>query len=611
LEIAFKYPTRIDFASRSSSFAAHTLGPKSRSRRLLIISLGLVLWTAVLFARLYSLQIKDFETWQDWALKEHFKEIVVASERGPIFDRNGKLMAVSVPAGSVYVRPQQIKDKNQTAKDLAALLDLDSAYVKSKLVSSEPFVWISRQIPRAQAEKVSSLNDPAIGYIMESKRYYPFNQASSALIGLVGLDGNGLSGLERRFESVLHTDHVKTRVARDAYGNMIDINPDQSDNFRVPKGASIKLTIDSSLQMIVDEELESGKQSAGAKAAMAVMLDSDTGEILAMSQSPGLNFNSATKVSKQDLKNLAVETVFEPGSIMKPIIAASALEKGVVTPNDMINCESGHFFYASHNIKDVHPSGIIPFRDVVIRSSNIGMTKVGTRLGADALYSALRNFGFGALDGLKLPGQTPGILRPLREWAKIDVATHSFGQGVAVTPLQMVRAFGALANGGKLPELKIINDDKSFRLRRVISEKTSNQIRDMLYGVVEDEHGTGKLARIDGIRIGGKTGTAQKASDHGKGYAAGAYMASFVGFADASELGLSKKLALIVVVDEPHAGSIYGGAVAAPIFKRIMQRSVYLLTTQNQLSSPSERGKVQRQLVESESPDLQLKAATM
>jgi cell division protein FtsI (penicillin-binding protein 3) len=290
------------------------------------------------------------------------------------------------------------------------------------------------------------------------------------------------------------------------------------------------------------------------------------------------------------LRNLLVEAVFEPGSVMKPIVAAAAMDAGVVTPDDKINCENGRFPFSKHTIKDVHPSGTVTFYDVVVRSSNIGMTKVGIRLGSDRLYHYLRKFGFGSSTGLGLAGETNGILRSDRTWAKVDVATHSFGQGVAVTPLQVVRAVAAIANGGVLPTLSVVIDEHGIpQGERVVSEKAASAAREMMYGVVEDEHGTGAKAKIDGLRIGGKTGTAQKANPKGRGYMAGTYVASFVGFADGSPVGVPRNLTAMVIIDEPRAKSIYGGTLAAPVFQRIMDRTFRFISTRTELGVGNSR----------------------
>ena len=579
-----------DFAFSQRPAAASLALANQRPMRLRIIGVVALAWTGILLSRMWSLQVSDFETWQDWAIKQHVAEVEIAAERGPVLDRNGKLLAVSVPAESVYVRPKQIKDKELVARELAALLEMKPAVLREKLSTTHPFVWIKRQVPRYQAEKVASLQIAGVGTVLESRRFYPYNQAASALIGKVGVDGKGLSGIESLYEKKLHMDHVKTRGTRDAFGKVIQVQQlGDEGSFEVPKGDALQLTIDADLQLIMDEELELGRKAANAKQAMAVMIDSDSGEVIALSQSPSFNFNNPATDSKNALRNLLVEAVFEPGSTMKPIVAAAAMDAGVVTPTDLINCENGRFKYSTHTVKDVHPSGTVSFYDVVVRSSNIGMTKVGLRLGPDRLYQYLKRFGFGTDSKLGLAGESAGILRNVSGWAKIDVATHSFGQGVAVTPLQVVRATAALANGGVLPTLSVVmNEQGAASGQRVVSEKAAIAAREMMFGVVEDEHGTGSNAKIEGLRVGGKTGTAQKASPKGRGYMAGSYVASFVGFADGTPLGVPRNITTMVIIDEPKAKSIYGGTLAAPVFKKVMERSFKFMATKSQLQNATD-----------------------
>ena len=584
---------QIDYAaSRLRTCRETVLDGSSRRRRVLVVAGFACLWAVLLVGRLFSLQISDYERWQDWALKEHFKEIVVASERGPIVDRNGSLMAVSVPAGSVYVRPRQVKNREETARELARLLDMPVKEVSAKLASSQPFVWVKRQIPRPLAEQIEASKLPGVGQVLESKRYYPYNHAASTLIGMVGVDGTGMSGLERKYEDLLHREHSKALVTRDAYGNLIDVNASGDSHFSPPKGDALKLTLDSGIQMIMEEELATGRKDTNSKAAMAVMIDADTGDVLGMSQAPGVNFNGEAPKSKKRLHNLIVESVFEPGSIMKPMVASVALQMGVLRPDNVLDCENGNYHFGKHVIRDVHPSGLLSLHDVVVRSSNIGMSKVGLKIGRQSLHDSLKNYGFGMPSGLGLPGETDGILRPLSSWAEVDVATHSFGQGVAVTPLQIVRAMAAIANGGRVPSLKLVDDGSAYESKRVISEEVAAQVREMLYGVVEDEHGTGQQSKIEGVRIGGKTGTAQKSREGGRGYVLGKYIASFVGFAEASSIGVKRNLVLMVAIDEPHANSIYGGTLAAPVFSRIMQRTLYQLSTQREIGGHFETPKL-------------------
>lgn len=573
-----------DFARGVASIKGSELTARERSNRVRFLATVVCSWAGMLIVNLYLLQVVWVDKWRDRAAKQHSVELKLASERGPILDRNNKLLAVSVPAGSIFAHPKQIKDKKQVAQQLADVLEIPKAEIFQKLNSTQKFVWVERQVERAKAKKVRELKIPGVDFYHESKRFYPYNHAASPVLGKVGVDGVGLSGVERAFERLLNGGEISTKVTRDGHGNMIHEMSEEEGTFSLPKGESLRLTLDAAIQMIMEEELDRGMRSAQSKAAMGVMIDTETGEILAMSQAPSVNLNTARISSGGIPKNKVVETVFEPGSILKPIVAAAAIDAKVVGTKELVHCENGKFKFGSHPIKDDHPEGLITFHDVVVRSSNIGMTKVGDRLGKERLYESLQRFGFGQVSKLGLLGETRGILRPVGSWAKVDVATHSYGHGVAVTPLQIIRAIAALVNDGKMVPLTLVQREEAPPTLEVVSSATAAKVRDMLVGVVTDEKGTGRAAAIPGIVVGGKTGTARKPNPDRRGYIPGAYFSSFVGFAEASAIGVKQKLALIVTIDQPSPKvSIYGGAVAAPVFKRIMQRTLHLLSTRHEL----------------------------
>jgi cell division protein FtsI (penicillin-binding protein 3) len=585
---------RFDFARRQPRRAPNARFDKSEERvkRLKLLAVVAVVWVLVVAGRLVSLQINQRGQWEKWATKQHETGLTIAAERGPIYDRDNRLLAVSVPAASLYLRPQvllaSLKHEN-SPKDLRSTIlatlvrelgGTPKEYEKL-FQSKSPFVWIRRQMPREAAERLVNFNLPGIGSVLETKRYYPYNHAASTVIGRVGLDGNGLSGLEKRFDRLLDKGAHKWSVARDALGNLIHEASD-TGSFELPRGQTLQVTLDAEIQTILDDELEQGRARANAKAALGVMINARTGEILALGQSPMPNFNLPVEATGNALRNLVAETVLEPGSIMKPLVVAAALQRGTVRASDLINCENGRYRVGKHTVKDVHPSATISVSDVVVRSSNIGMTKIGFMMGKENLYQSLRLLGFGTASGLNLPGESSGIFRNVSNWATIDVATHSFGQGIAVTPLQVVRAVGSLINGGVMMPLRLVeNSTPLTKPTRIFSESVAKQVSQMMVDVVEDEeHGTGSKARLEGVRIGGKTGTAQKARTGGKGYQSGAYTASFVGFIDAQELGVADPLVLLVMVDEPRTDTIYGGMLAAPVFQKITQRTLKYLTMQ-------------------------------
>lgn len=541
-----------------------------RSRRYWLIFF-MLLWMSVLVWRLYYLQIYGAYDLKDRGIGQHIKKIMTSSERGNIYDRDGNIMASSIEAPSVFVHPQKIKNKEEVANVLSKILSMNKEEILEKFNTKAPFVWIKRKTSRDIADKILKLADPAIQTEKEFKRIYPYSSAASTLIGKVGVDNIGLSGLEAVFDKKLRGTMKKEIIEKDALGKSIKMATTKL--FEVPRGEDINLTIDADIQLIVDEEVEYAREDLKAKAIIATMIDAYTGDILAMSQSPGVNFNEDSSVSQKELKNLVIETVFEPGSIFKPIVASIAYELGLVHESDMFDCEMGKYYYGGRIIKDSHPAGVLSLRDVVIKSSNIGMTKIADRLGKEKLYKALVSYGVGRVVSLDFPGETAGILRNYKNWAKVDVATHSFGQGVAVTSLQILRALASYVNDGYLVELRLLQSNP-IKKERIISEKTANFMKNVLIDVVALPYGTGKRAKIDEYIVGGKTGTAQKAKDNGRGYEEGKYIASFVGFVDTLPLNIKIMPLLIVSVDEAHSDSIYGGALAGPVFQKIMKRTM-------------------------------------
>ncbi|MCB0354375.1 MAG: penicillin-binding protein 2 [Bdellovibrionales bacterium] len=576
-----------DFASTPAVLCGKALDARSRALRLRFVFTLILLWIGLIVVRLYVLQIADVSKWQSSALRQHLTTLELSSERGPIRDREGRLLAVSVPSGSVYLRPKLVSNRDEARKLLAEVLSLSNAEIEEKLNSESPFVWVKRQIPKVVAEQIEQASLEGIGYLVEPRRFYPFNAAASTLIGKVGIDGNGLTGLEAAFDRGLHEHSAKTKVIRDALGQTLEHPSMLQSEFELPKGQALDLTLDAHLQLIVDEELERGRIEAKAEQGLAVLVNARTGEILSLSQAPEVNFNSQHITEKSQFVNRVLESAYEPGSVFKPIVMALALENRVVSPNQQINCESGRFRFGKHTINDVHGSDVLTAHDVIVKSSNIGMTKIGMQLGAERIYQGLRDFGFGEVSLGLFPAEASGILRPVNSWAQVDVATHSFGQGVSVTPLQMVRAISAIANGGFLPQLAVVKQTgMPVDARQILSQRTANDVRDMMISVVEQKGGTGSRAHIDGLTVGGKTGTAQRARDDGRGYEPHSYISSFIGFVAADSSRVRDPLVLLVTYDRPRGESYYGGLVAAPVFRRVMERSVRYL---DQYSSHPEK----------------------
>lgn len=553
---------------------------RHRKSRLIILVCVFTVWVLLVAQRLLNLQILDVEKWNQWAVKQHNSKITIAGKRGSITDRFDKLLALSVPSGSVYVRPALIKDREFATKALVSLMsDLDSDVteenVKSKLSSKKPFVWIKRQIPKVKAESVKELGIRGLDYVLEAKRYYPLNSAASRIIGKVGVDGNGLSGIEARFDSLLSSKEFNQKYKRDALGNSLSVSSLSTKKTNI-HGKGLKLTIDSDIQLIMDAAIKKTHESSKAKSVMALMLDSENGEILALSQTPLVNYNSNESLDLSDFKNPILETVFEPGSTMKPFVIAKALDLGLVRKDEVFNCKRNSFKIGRKIINDVHYHPKLDLTGVLLKSSNIGMSRIGTRFSRDSLYESLKSYGFGKKISLGLPGASSGIFRKPGSWAEIDLATHAFGQGIAVTALQMARAMSVFANDGMLPELKIMLNKEVSAPVQILSKTNSKLVKEMLIKNVELDAGTGNRARIKNVIVGGKTGTAQKASPNG-GYYKDKYIASFLGFADLAKNGIDKKIVTYVIVNEPNNGEVYGGVLAAPAFKEIVEKTIRLL----------------------------------
>jgi len=522
--------------------------------------------------RAFYLQIMQHEELVKKAEKQHQRVVSLTPARGAIMDRNGTPLAVSVDMDSCYAEPRHIQDIQGTATLLAPILGASQQEMVKKLSGNKHFVWLERRLPPEQASRIKNLKLRGIGFIPESKRFYPNREIASNVIGFTGTDPVGLEGVELKYDSVIlgNTGYVITE--RDALGRDIAFK-----NAMVKKsepGKNLFLTLDENIQYNVEKELAKAVTTSGAKSGMALVMESDTGRILAMANYPSFNPNAFSRYSPLQLRNHAVSDSFEPGSTFKVFLVAGALEEKLVKPTDVINCENGSYTIADRTIHDTHSFARLSVADIIKYSSNIGAAKIGMKLGDDRLYQYLRNFGFGERTGIDLPGESPGNLRNKRRWYGVDLATISFGQGVSASAIQLTAAVSAVANGGLLMKPYVVErilDDSGREVQRfepqvvhrVISEDTARKVARMMEGVTTNG-GTGMNAAVEGFRTAGKTGTAQKVDPVTHGYSATKRTASFVGFVPADK----PKLTILVVVDEPKT-SPYGGVVAAPAFRAI------------------------------------------
>ncbi|MFH0877280.1 MAG: penicillin-binding transpeptidase domain-containing protein [Candidatus Omnitrophota bacterium] len=505
------------------------------------------------------------------AAKQHTYYIELPPQRGSIYDRNMKSLTLNVSAFSLYAVPPRVKDKEDVAKRLNELLGLDQDFVLERLARKKQFVWLVRKLDWPQMQEIKAWDLDGLFFIKESRRSYPNASLASQLIGFAGMDNVGLDGLELFYDKDLKGMPGWTYVLRDAKRRDLAL----TDVLQPPvDGVSLVLTIDQVIQYIAERELDKIFEKYKAKGAKIVVMDVKTGEILAMANRPTYDLNNPSGAVAEARRNRAVTDYFEPGSVFKVVTATAALDEGGFKLDDKIFCENGEYRVANHTLHDVHPYGLLTFKEVITQSSNIGTTKIAQKMGAATVYKYAHLFGIGESTSVGLPGEVGGVLKPVSTWSKTSIGAVPIGQEVCVTALQLACTISTIANGGVYMQpyvIKAIVDKngqeiKHFQpqaLRRVLSEETSAKMREILTAVVET--GTGKLARSQLFKFAGKTGTAQKVESNGT-YSHSKFFASFIGFAPADD----PQIAIVVVVDEPHP-YYYGGVVSAPAFKLVAE----------------------------------------
>ncbi|HEY5975338.1 MAG TPA: penicillin-binding protein 2, partial [Geobacteraceae bacterium] len=536
-----------------------------------------VLLLLVTIARAFYLQVQQQERFGKLAEKQYLKTVPLTPGRGAIYDSHNAELAVSIEMDSCYAEPKNLEDLPTAAAKLAPLIGMSREALERKLQGSKNFVWLQRRMTPDQVERIKSLDLDGVGFVKESKRFYPNAELAGHVIGFTGLDPEGLEGVERKYDTMLLGNNGYLVTERDALGR--DVATRDTVIKSGSKGNSLVLTLDKNIQYIVEKELAKAVESSRAKGGIAVVMEPQTGRILAMANAPNFNPNTFAKYPAQNLRNKAITDSFEPGSTFKVFLVAAALEEKTISAGDSFNCENGSYTISGRTIHDTHKYGRLSIGDILKYSSNIGAAKIGARLGPERLYRYLRSFGFGERSAVDLPGEVAGYLRNKSQWYGIDLATISFGQGVSATALQIATAISAIANGGTLVKPFLVErvlDESGTVLKqfepqqrqRVISPETARSVAKMMEGVAV-EGGTGTNAAVDGFRVAGKTGTAQKVDPVTRGYSVDKRTASFVGFVPAER----PRLTILVVVDEPKT-SPYGGVVAAPAFSAIAQQTL-------------------------------------
>ncbi|GIW45511.1 MAG: penicillin-binding protein [Candidatus Binatia bacterium] len=537
--------------------------------RLRLLRTLLILMLAAAFVRASYLALWQGEFLERRALQQHLQRVAAPTERGPIVDRNGQLLALTLAAGDVYLRPRQFDPR--FAPLLARLLDVSVEMVRQRAASSSPFVWLKRNVPGDKADQLAVLGIPGVGVQPTRRRDYPLGTTAGQVLGSVGVDMQGLTGVEAAYDRFLRYEPGAEAVERDGRGQRLRRGGAYRDPF--PGGARVELTLDADLQRATEASLREAVERSRALQGLAIVLDPQTGEVLALAHYPFFDPRERGEAASEKARIRAITDVFEPGSTFKAFVIAAGLQHGVIRSDERLYCEGGRYRVGNRVVRDHEAYGWLSVADVIRHSSNICTAKIGERLGAERLYQALRDFGLHDITGIDLPGEHAFGLRPWEKWARIHLVTTSFGQGVAITPIQLVAAYAALANGGKLlrPHIvrRVVAPDGTVLLERrpevvasPISPAVAAAVSTLLEGVVNS--GTGTRARVEGIRVAGKTGTAQKVEPGTGRYSPRDRIASFIGYLPAE----APRFVILVVIDTPRTAT-YGGLVAAPVFHEI------------------------------------------
>lgn len=523
---------------------------------------GLLLMAAffALLMRAFYLQVINNDFLQEKGDSRYLRDIEISASRGKVTDRHGDMLAVSTPMRSIWAIPADARAMSgEQKRQLSEMLDLKPRELDSRLASEKTFVFVKRQVPPQTAEQVVALKLPGIHQEKEYRRYYPAGDMTAHLVGFTGVDDKGLEGVELAFQQSLLGRAGARTVIRDRRGNIIE----DVGATRPPRdGNDIVLAIDSKIQYVAYSHLKASVSEHKAKGGGIIVLDTRTGEILALANWPTYNPNNRERLSGEQLRNRAVTDTFEPGSTLKPFTVALALEKGKYRYDSLVDCAPGRITVGKAVISDSHPHGTLTVAQVIQKSSNVGTTKIALSMPPQSMWEMFDDLGFGKVPQLGFPGEVTGRLRPWKNWKPIEQATMSYGHGISVSLIQLARAYSVFARDGDLVPASLLRVDQPVtRGVSVFSAQTAREVRAMLELVV-GPGGTAPKAAVPGYRVGGKTGTAHKLE---RGVYANKYIASFVGIAPISD----PRLVVAVMIDEPSGAAYYGGQIAGPIFSRV------------------------------------------
>jgi cell division protein FtsI (penicillin-binding protein 3) len=555
------------------STAIEASRPTNSYRRALFVTIGLVVWMLVISARLVQLQVNQHDDLTARARSQQLGALETNPVRGQLLDRQGRELARSIDTASFFADPSEIGDVDETAKRIVSITGQDRVALANRLREAKDgkkkFFWIVRRVDVDTANKLDALNLEGVYSSKEAKRFYPNDALASHVLGFVGLDEIGESGVEQYYNEKIRGEPGKLYLERDRIGRAFE-----SYEVQPHPGQTVVLTIDQTIQYRTEQALGAAVERTHAKSGTAIVMDPQTGEILALANAPSFDPNKPPK-GLEDRVNGALQTTYEPGSTFKVVAYSAAIEKGLVKPEDKIDCQMGQITVAGRLIHDGHPYGILTIADALAKSSNVGAIKLGLLVGDESMYDYIKRLGFGARTGIDLKGESPGILHSLKRWQPSSIGSIAIGQEIGVTPLQMATAYCAIANDGMLVKPHLVREmrgpDGSVifqakpETRRALKPETTAALRKMFEGVTL--HGTARKAQLDGYTAAGKTGTAQKIDPRTHKYSTTKYIGSFVGFAPVN----NPALVIIVVIDEPQ-GAYHGGDVAAPVFQEIAEQ---------------------------------------
>jgi cell division protein FtsI/penicillin-binding protein 2 len=556
--------------------------PDVSFRRTLFVAAFVAFWMLGISARLVYLQVSKHDKLVARAHRQQQDAFETSPTRGPVLDRHERELARTIDTTSVFIAPEDF-NKNETrameeigctANVLSSVLSLDQRAIVNQILeareSGRRFLWIARRIAPDKAQTIETMDLVGVHARKEPKRFYPNGSLAANVLGFVGLDGNGLAGIEQVYNEKITGEPGKLFIEKDSRGRAYE-----STEILGRPGQTIILTIDQSIQYQAEAALTAAIEQSKAKAGTAIVLDPHTGDILALANAPTFDPNDVGAAAPAARANWALQNIYEPGSTFKVVAFSAAIEKGLARPDDHIDCQMGSITVAKRVIHDHHPFGSLTIAEALAKSSNVAAIKLGLRVGDPTMHDYITRFGFGSRTGIELPGETAGLVRPLNRWQPSSIGSIAIGQEIGVTPLQMAAAFGALANDGVRVAPHLIREIRSAsgvsvyrpnpEQRRVIGTETARALRGMLEGVTLN--GTAKKAQLDGYTAAGKTGTAQKIDPRTKAYSKTKFVASFVGFAPVN----NPAVVIIVVIDEP-GGAYHGGDVAAPVFRQIAEQ---------------------------------------